>query len=144
MIVSAHFGTAFTRLPLIWRFIGPHRSQPFSHAVFLFLSSQVKQSKNHQSGLFPPSVKLQKWDVEIHGWIKWLFSFAKKNDLHPSIHLLYSLSRHQWFTDTWELFVCKRAGRSTPIRDVRLATRSINNRRLRIVPKPYCTSISNQ
>lgn len=31
-----------------------------------------------------------------------------------------------------------------PIRDVRLATRSINHGRLRIVSKPYCTSISSQ
>ncbi len=78
------FHTTTAHLAIYWS----HRSEPFSHAVFLFLSSQVKQSKNHQSGLFPPSVKITKVGCGDSRMNKVTFLVRKKKMMfiHPSIH----------------------------------------------------------
>jgi hypothetical protein len=117
MIVSALFGTAFTRLPPIGDLLVPPVGTLFPRSFSLFAQSSKQEP---QSGLFPPSVKLQKSDAEIHGWIKWLFLVRKM----ISIHLLIP------YPDISDLltrgkYMSVKVHVGPPIRDVRLPTRSI-------------------
>jgi hypothetical protein len=67
MIVSAHFGTAFTRPPPIWRFIGLTDRNPFPTQFFSFCPVKSSKARTTKVAFFRRQSKLQKWDVEIHG-----------------------------------------------------------------------------